>query len=70
MGSTLVEAHISCACSLAGELPGLGGLGPSYLSMDTDGRVIRLDSVAKVCSAAAAQFVLTIILQRMLSTHQ
>ena len=27
---------------------GLNGLGASYLSMDADGRVIRLDSFAKV----------------------
>ena len=31
---------------------GLQNLGQSYLSLDVDGRVIRLDSFAKVCSAA------------------
>ena len=31
-------------------VPGLTGLGPSYLSIDTDGRVIRLDSFSKVSS--------------------
>ncbi|KAJ2800280.1 hypothetical protein H4R20_004121 [Coemansia guatemalensis] len=30
------------------ELPGISGLVPSLLSMDTDGRVIRLDSFSKV----------------------
>lgn len=32
---------------LTGEVPGLWGLGKSYLSLDTDGRVVRLDSFAK-----------------------
>lgn len=31
----------------AGEVPGLWNLGKSYLSLDTDGRVVRLDSFAK-----------------------
>lgn len=31
----------------AGEVPGLWGLGKSYMSLDTDGRVVRLDSFAK-----------------------
>ncbi len=30
-----------------GEVPGLWNLGKSYLSIDTDGRVVRLDSFAK-----------------------
>ena len=29
-------------------LPGLSGLGPTYLSLDTDGRVVRLDTFSKV----------------------
>jgi hypothetical protein len=28
-------------------VPGLSGLGPSYLSMDTDGRVVRLDTLSR-----------------------
>ena len=32
----------------AGQVPGLQNLGCSFLSLDTDGRVVRLDSVAKV----------------------
>ncbi|MDC0525886.1 hypothetical protein OAO87_02710 [bacterium] len=32
----------------AGEVPGLKGLGPSFLSVDTDGRVIRLDTFSKL----------------------
>ena len=32
---------------LAGDVPGLWKLGRSYLSLDTDGRVVRLDSFAK-----------------------
>lgn len=32
----------------AGEVPGLEGLTPSYLSIDTDSRVVRLDSWSKV----------------------
>ena len=31
----------------AGEVPGLWNLGKSYMSLDTDGRVVRLDSFAK-----------------------
>ncbi len=34
-------------CVLAGDVPGLWKLGRSYLSLDTDGRVVRLDSFAK-----------------------
>ena len=33
---------------IAGEVPGLEGLTPSYLSIDTDSRVVRLDSWSKV----------------------
>merc|ERR1740130_1644669 len=29
-------------------VPGLSGLGPSFLSMDTDGRVVRLDTFSKL----------------------
>ena len=36
---------------LAGNVPGLQNLGSSFLSLDTDGRVVRLDSVAKACTA-------------------
>lgn len=32
----------------SGEVPGLEGLTPSYLSIDTDSRVVRLDSWSKV----------------------
>ena len=32
---------------VAGEVPGLWNLGKSYMSLDTDGRVVRLDSFAK-----------------------
>lgn len=32
----------------AGEVPGLEGLTPSYLSIDTHSRVVRLDSWSKV----------------------
>ena len=32
----------------AGEVPGLEGLVPSYLSIDTDSRVVRLDTWSKV----------------------
>ncbi|KAL3896909.1 MAG: hypothetical protein SGPRY_013167, partial [Prymnesium sp.] len=31
-----------------GDVPGLSGLGPSYLSIDVDGRVIRLDTFSKM----------------------
>ena len=31
----------------SGDVPGLWKLGKSYLSLDTDGRVVRLDSFAK-----------------------
>ena len=31
----------------AGEVPGLWNLGKSYLALDTDSRVVRLDSFAK-----------------------
>ncbi|KAK9824541.1 hypothetical protein WJX72_011180 [[Myrmecia] bisecta] len=34
--------------SATGDLPGVAGLGPSYLSLDTDGRVVRLDSFSKL----------------------
>ena len=32
----------------AGQVPGLQGLIPSYLAIDTDSRVVRLDSWSKV----------------------
>ena len=35
---------------------GLANLGTSYLSMDTDGRVVRLDSFSKVQACADASF--------------
>jgi hypothetical protein len=41
-----MEAEV--AHGAAGEVPGLQNLGCSFLSLDTDGRVVRLDSVAKV----------------------
>lgn len=37
-----------------GEPQGMANLGASYLSMDTDGRVIRLDSFSKARSAPGA----------------
>ena len=33
---------------VAGQVPGLQGLIPSYLSIDSDSRVVRLDSWSKV----------------------
>ena len=42
-----LRCHGSLVCPSAGEVPGLGNLGKSYLSLDTDGRVVRLDSFAK-----------------------
>ena len=38
----------------AGKVPGLQNLGCSFLSLDTDGRVVRLDSVAKASSGLKA----------------
>jgi|TARA_B100000524_G_scaffold343915_2_gene240536 DNA-binding transcriptional MocR family regulator len=38
--------HRADAASRA--LPGLRGLGPSFLSIDSDGRVLRLDSFSKL----------------------
>ena len=43
---TLHPSSLSKHCD-AGELPGLWKLGQSYLALDTDSRVIRLDSFAK-----------------------
>ena len=38
---------LSLHLAIAGDVPGLWSLGKSYMSLDTDGRVIRLDSFAK-----------------------
>ena len=41
-GCRLLSTHLS-RCLAAGEVPGLGkGLEPSYLSIDTDARVVRI----------------------------
>ena len=51
-------------------VPGLSGLGPSFLSMDTDGRVVRLDTFSKLLApgfrmawvSASNSFALTLTL--------
>ena len=43
-----VSQHKLLVCNLQGRPLGLQNLGQSYLSLDTDGRVVRLDSFAKV----------------------
>ena len=45
--------HTYCVM-LAGEVPGLQNLGKSFLSIDTEGRVLRFESAAKFLAPGAS----------------